>query len=119
MICHILASKMKFKQIACLYLVLHVSHLMVMSRSLDENGMDTAKREVADEKKQELATQFGDLLKDVVFDAKESKAAKFKVEKSTCQLPDFRLLLGDASVINRLVQDLLERLLRISNLKGL
>ena len=105
---------MKFKQIACLFLVLNVSHLTVMSLSLDEQAMDTGESEVAEEKKQEFVIQFGNFLKDLIFKEKESEAAKFLVAKSTCQLPpDFRRLLATASIINRLVKDLLERLLRL------
>ena len=111
---------MKFRQIAGLFLVLHVSHLMVMSRSLDEQAMGTDKSGVAEEDvlEQEFGKDFGDLLKSLIRRPKESKAAKFIVAKSTCQLPDIRRLLAQASIINRLIQDLLERLSRVSFLKG-
>ena len=111
---------MKFKQIACIFFVLHVSHLMVMSRSLDEQAMGTDKSGVGEEKKREMGKYLGDLMTGYLLATKDNKAARFKVAKGTCQLPrDFRRLLTEATTINRLVQDLLERLLTASYLKGL
>ena len=111
---------MKFKQIACLFLVLHVSHLMVMSLSFDEQGTGTDKKGVAEEDvlEQKYGYDFWDLVNGLILTAKESKATKVKVPKSTCQLPGFRRLLAQASTINRLLQDLLERLSKVSYLKG-
>ena len=116
-ICHFLASKMKFKQIACLYLVLHVSHLMVMSRSLDEQAMGTDISGVAEEDTlQEIfGKEFGDLLKSLILTERESKAGKYKVEKSTCALPDLRRIQRLAFYLLNISQELIDKLFTLLN----
>ena len=65
-------QKMTFKQIACLYLVLHVSYLTVMSHILVGRSMDADQRRVA-EKQQlqgEYRRQFPDGSTDITFRAR-------------------------------------------------
>ena len=89
---------MNFKYTAYLYLVLHVSYSMVMSRSLVGRGMDTDENAVDGEQKfqKEVPRQLGE----IIFRARTGNAAKFegpsaksnagKSEgpESICGLPD-------------------------------
>ena len=77
---------MNFKHIAYLYLVLHVSYLMVMSRSLVGRVMDTDENAVDGEQK--FQRGFPRQSAEIAFRARTGNAVKFEGPKSICGLPD-------------------------------
>ena len=90
---------MKFKQIACLYLVLHVSHIMVMSRGLDKNEMDSDRRELPSEAehfKRELSSYRRNMMINGIIEYFQN--AKPEDIRSTWTRQDFLRNLSDKAI---------------------